>query len=177
MGVADVSGSGPDTISLGAGPLIALFFVGLVSAAAMVVPGISGSLLMLIMGYYYAVIYAINGFTSNLTTFNLSELIPYTILLTSYALGMLIGIILISKVIDYFFSSYPSFTYAAILGLVTASPVAVIANTNALNELTTGNAFVKMIIALVIALACYSLTFAVGRTDDVTEELPEETHA
>ncbi|GEK92199.1 DUF368 domain-containing protein [Alkalibacterium kapii] len=177
MGVADVSGGGPETISLGAGPLIALFFVGLVSAAAMVVPGISGSLLMLIMGYYYAVVYAINGFTSSLTAFNLTELIPFTVLLTSYAFGMLAGIILISKVIDYFFMHYPSFTYAAILGLVTASPVAVIANTDALDGLATGNAVMKIAIALIVALTCFMLTFAIGKTEDATEELPEETRA
>jgi len=177
MGVADVSGGGPETISLGFGPLVALFFVGLVSAAAMVIPGISGSLLMLIMGYYYAVVYTINGFTSNLAAFNIAEMIPFTILLISYALGMVVGIILISKVIDYFFTNYPSFTYASILGLVMASPVAVIANTDALNDLTTGNAIVKLLIALAIALACYALTFALGKTEDATEELPEETRA
>ncbi|MER2064060.1 MAG: DUF368 domain-containing protein [Alkalibacterium sp.] len=177
MGVADVAGGGPETISLGFGPLVALFLVGLVSAAAMVIPGISGSLLMLIMGYYYAVVYTINGFTSNLAAFNIEELIPFTVLLILYALGMVVGIILISKVIDYFFNTYPSFTYASILGLVMASPVAVIANTEALNDLTTGNAFVKLLIALIIALACFALTFVIGRTEDATEELSEESGA
>ncbi len=175
MGVADISGGGHETISLGVGPLIALFFVGLVSAAAMVIPGISGSLLMLIMGYYYAVVYTINGFTSNLAAFNISALIPFTVLLIAYALGMVVGIILISKIIDYFFINYPGFTYASILGLVLASPIAVVANTDALNDLSTGNAFVKVVIALVIALACYALTFAIGQTEDVTEELPEKS--
>lgn len=177
MGVADISGSGPETISLGFGPLVALFLVGLVSAAAMVVPGISGSLLMLIMGYYYAVVYTINGFTSNLAAYNLAEMMPFTILLMAFALGMLVGIILISKAIDYFFVNYPSFTYASILGLVMASPVAVIANTDALTDLTTGNALVKLVVALLIALACYALTFALGNTKDATEEIPEETRA
>jgi len=175
MGIADVSGGGPETISLGFGPLIALFFVGLVSAAAMVIPGISGSLLMLIMGYYYAVVYTINGFTSNLAALDIQALIPFTILLIAYALGMVVGIILISKVIDHFFNNYPSFTYASILGLVLASPVAVIANTDALNDLTTGNAFVKGVVALAIALGCYALTFGLAKTEDVTEELPEES--
>ena len=176
MGIADVSGGGPETISLGFGPLIALFFVGLVSAAAMVVPGISGSLLMLIMGYYYAVVYTINGFTANLAAFDIQALIPFTILLIAYALGMVVGIILISKVIDHFFNNYPSFTYASILGLVLASPVAVVANTDALNDLATGNAFVKLVVALAIALGCYVLTFGLAKTEDVTEELPEESH-
>lgn len=177
MGVADVSGGGPETISLGVGPLISLFFVGLVSAAAMVVPGISGSLLMLIMGYYYAVVYTINGFTSSLAAFDIVELIPFTVLLVAYALGMVAGIILISKIIDYFFTHYPSFTYASILGLVLASPIAVIANTNALNDLSTGNPFIQMFVALAIALVCFALTFGLAKTEDVTEELPEESRA
>ncbi|MFO8069310.1 MAG: DUF368 domain-containing protein [Alkalibacterium sp.] len=175
MGVADISGGGPETISLGFGPLVALFLVGLVSAAAMVVPGISGSLLMLIMGYYYAVVYTINGFTSSLAVFDIVALIPFTLLLTAYAFGMIVGIILISKVIDYFFKHYPSFTYASILGLVLASPIAVIANTDALIGLNIENGFFKLFVALVIALASYALTFVLGKTDDVTKELPEES--
>lgn len=176
MGVAEVAGGGVQSVSLGIGPLLALFFVGLISAAAMVIPGVSGSLLMLIIGYYYAVIYTINGFTESLSIFDMEALIPFTILLIAYALGMVVGIILISKVIDYFFKTQPGFTYASILGLVTASPIAVVSNTEALNDLQGSGAVVRLIIALALAGGSYALTYGLGRTKDSTEEIPEDSN-
>lgn len=176
MGVAEVAGGGVQSVSLGIGPMVALFFVGVISAAAMVIPGVSGSLLMLIIGYYYAVIYTINGFTEALGTFNMDNLIPFTILLLVYAFGMVVGIILISKVIDYFFKTQPGFTYASILGLVMASPVAVVSNTNALADLDGSGGLVRLLIAVIIAAACYALTYAIGQTKDSTEAIPEESN-
>lgn len=175
MGVAEVAGAGVQSVSLGIGPLVALFLVGVISAAAMVIPGVSGSLLMLIIGYYYAVIYTINGFTESLSNFDLDALIPFTILLVSYALGMVVGIILISKVIDYFFKTQPGFTYASILGLVIASPIAVVSNTDALADLDGNGAVLRLIIALALAGASYALTYGLGRTKDSTDAIPEES--
>ncbi|TVP89541.1 DUF368 domain-containing protein [Alkalibacterium sp.] len=175
MGVAEVAGGGVQSVSLGVGPMAALFFVGIISAAAMVIPGVSGSLLMLIIGYYYAVIYTINGFTEALGTFNMENLIPFTILLLAYAFGMVVGIILISKVIDYFFKTQPGFTYASILGLVMASPVAVVSNTNALADLDGSGGLMRFLLAVLIAAGCYALTYAIGKTEDSTKAIPEES--
>lgn len=172
MGVADVSGGGVQEVELAIGPLVALFFVGVISAAAMVIPGISGSLLMLIIGYYYAFLYVINGFTGALSSFNLEELVPFTVLVAAYGLGMIVGIVLISKVIDYLFKHFPSFTYAGILGLVLASPVAIVTNTEALEgweNLSTPS----ILLAIVLGIACFFLTYLLGQTEDSTEELEE----
>lgn len=175
MGVTEVAGGGVQSISLGIGPLLALFFVGMISAAAMVIPGVSGSLLMLIIGYYYAVIYTINGFTDALSNFDIESLIPFTILLVAYALGMVVGIILISKVIDYFFKTQPGFTYASILGLVMASPIAVVSNTQALDDIQGSGAILRVVIALALAGGCFALTYGLGQTKDSTEAIPEES--
>ncbi|EXJ23097.1 membrane protein [Alkalibacterium sp. AK22] len=176
MGVAEVAGGGVQTVSLGAGPLMALFLVGVIAAAAMVIPGVSGSLLMLIIGYYHAVIYTINGFTESLRTFDMDALIPFTILLIAYAAGMVVGIILISKLIDYFFKTQPGYTYAGILGLVMASPIAVISNTQALaHTQLTGAGIIRLLIALLLAVGCYAMTYGLGRTKDSTEAIPQES--
>lgn len=174
MGVADVSGGGVQSIRISFVPVISLFFVGVVSAAAMVIPGISGSLLMLIMGYYYAVINTINGFTESLATWNIESLIPNTFLLTVYALGMIVGIVLISKLIDNLFKTQPGYTYASILGLVLASPIAVVFNTDALDHLSGPNAVLQFFIALLLAALFYAVAYGLGKTDDSTEDIPEE---
>jgi putative membrane protein len=170
MGIADVSGGGVQELEVTTGTLIALFFVGMISAAAMVIPGISGSLLMLIIGYYYAFLFVINGFTSALSSFSMTELIPFTILLAAFGIGMIVGIVLISKVIDYLFKNFPSFTYAGILGLVLASPIAILTNTEAFASID-GHGVLYILIALVLGIACFFVTYLLGKTDDPTEEL------
>lgn len=177
MGVAEVSGGGPQTVELSAGPLIALFFVGVVAAAAMVVPGISGSLLMLIFGYYYIVINAINTLNAALTGMDFAVIITNVLFLGTFGVGMLVGIALISKLIDYLFKNHPGYTYASILGLVFASPIAVISNTQALAELNGGNTILKAVIALIVCSACFAFAYLLGRTEDAADELIEDSHS
>jgi len=175
MGIADVADSGMQSVAISASSLSMLFLVGLISAAAMVVPGISGSLLMLILGYYYVVINSINTFSSALASFDIDALIPVTILLTAFGLGVLVGLGLISKLLDYMFKNYPQLTYATILGLVLGSPIAVLANTQALDGLSSGNAVLQIVIALVITAAGFALSYGIGQLDDTTEEIPQDS--
>lgn len=169
MAFAETGGATGQTVSLTFGHLLALFFVGVISAAAMVIPGVSGSLLMLILGYYYAVIYTINQFTGALSSFDMSTLLPFGTLLGAYALGMLIGIILISKAIDYFFKTKPTFTYASILGLVVASPIAILTKTSAIPDLQSGRSIWYYLLTVVLGIGCFLLTFALGNTEDTSE--------
>ena len=94
-----------ETLSLG--NFILLFLIGFAGAAAMVIPGISGSFILLILGAYYTVIKAI-------TDFNIPVLIPI-------GLGVLTGFILSARLIGFLMEKFPKITYAFILGLVAGS--------------------------------------------------------
>jgi len=104
-GAAASSTAAVETLSLGS--FIFLFLAGFAGAAAMVIPGISGSFLLLIMGAYYTVIKAI-------TELNIPVLIPV-------GLGILAGIILSARLIGFLMEKFPKITYAFILGLVAGS--------------------------------------------------------
>jgi len=84
-----------------------VFLAGGAAAAAMVIPGISGSLLLLLMGMY-------STFISALTHMN------FPILLTA-ALGVGLGILLISRLIAILLRKWHRACYAVILGLVIGS--------------------------------------------------------
>src|SRR5690625_7908465 len=73
----------------------------------MILPGISGSFILLIMGVYLTVI---NG---------LKELDIPVILTVGF--GILIGLLTMSKVINYFLTHYRTATFALIIGLVIGS--------------------------------------------------------
>lgn len=170
MAVADISGGGIQEVEVAFIPLVSLFLVGMISAAAMVIPGISGSLLMLIIGYYYAFLFVINGFTSALSSMNPTDLLNFSILAAAYGFGMLVGIALISKVIDYLFKNHPVMTYVSIFGLVLASPIAIVTNTGAF-EYIFDNSFLYVFVSLAIGAACFFLTYFLGQANDSTETL------
>ena len=97
---------------------ILLFLVGVIAAATMVIPGISGSLVLMILGYYYPVINTINGVLKNDVFHNL-------MVLGVFGIGVVVGIVLISKLIDFLFKKYKIKTYFGVLGFVVASILAI----------------------------------------------------
>ena len=102
---------------MAAGDLLKYFITGVLAASMMLLPGISGSLVMLILGVYPVVIYAINEFTS----LNFAVL-P---ILISTGLGIVTGVLLASRVISHFLKNYTYLTYAAIIGLLFGSVFAI----------------------------------------------------
>lgn len=88
-----------------------LFFSGFLGSTAMVLPGISGSFILLVIGVYTTVIEAID-------TLDLPVIFVVGI-------GILLGIILMSKVINYFLMHFRSGTFAAIIGMVIGSVVVI----------------------------------------------------
>ncbi|HEX6594140.1 MAG TPA: DUF368 domain-containing protein [Bacillota bacterium] len=90
---------------------IFLFVAGFLGSAAMILPGISGSMILLVIGAYYTVIHAV----SNL----------YFDVLVVVGLGIVIGIVVMSKMIKFFLIHYKKGTYALVIGFVLGSLIIV----------------------------------------------------
>lgn len=99
---------------------VILFFVGMLAAVTMVVPGISGSFTLMLIGYYEPVLNMVNEITAfkNLST--------NIILMGVFMLGVVLGIVFISKVIEWCLKHYKRETYYAIIGFVLSSIVSVL---------------------------------------------------
>lgn len=113
-------------------PLI-YFFIGTVAAATMVIPGVSGSMVLMAVGYYEVVVNLVKDTLSALASFDTSVLFPNLGLLIPMGLGILIGIILIAKLITWLFSEHKQMTTFGILGLIIASPIVVFIELNYAN--------------------------------------------
>lgn len=98
---------------------ILLFGVGLITAATMIVPGVSGSLVLMMLGYYYPILELIK----NITQFE--NLFSNMIVATVFGIGVLAGIVGASKIIEYLFKKYEIPTYFGVLGFVFASVLAI----------------------------------------------------
>ena len=92
-----------------------IFIAGLLGAVAMIVPGISGSLLMLIMGVYPIVI------KSRPALFLPESFFTALILLLPNGFGVLAGLLIGAKLVKNLLEKAPNHAYAVILGLLCGS--------------------------------------------------------
>ncbi len=118
-------------LSVTPGTMAALFFIGALAAATMVIPGVSGSMLLMSLGYYTPIIDHINAFVIAVVTLDFGTVWYCMGILVPFGVGVLLGIFLIAKLVEYLLKRQERLTYFAILGLVAASPVAVLSGMDA----------------------------------------------
>lgn len=110
--------------------LIFVFFCGIVSVSGMAIPGLSGSFLLLILGNYNLLLVdAVNAlfrFISAVFIWDFSLLNePLTnrllFIISVFAAGSLIGLILFSNLIKLVLEKYPNFTLVSIIGFISGT--------------------------------------------------------
>lgn len=116
------------TLTPGVGNAILAFVIGTIAAATMIIPGVSGSMVMMILGYYTAVIGLINDCITALVTWDIQAMLSCVAILLPFGIGVLFGIVAVAHLIEFLMKRYEKATYCAILGLVAASPVPVFMN-------------------------------------------------
>ena len=114
------------SFDLNIGLIIALFLVGVISAATMVVPGVSGSLVLMILGFYAGIMSSISGFISAVFAFDWTQIFYYVGILAPFGIGFIVGVFAVAKLIEFLFNRFPSITYCGIIGLIVASPIAIV---------------------------------------------------
>ena len=104
-----------------------VFFLSVIAAAAMVIPGVSGSLILLALGYYDFIWKDLVGtFVNAVISLDLAGSVNGFLLILPFIIGVIVGIVLISKLIKLLIGKYPQTVYYAIFGLLVASPFAII---------------------------------------------------
>lgn len=106
--------------------VVKLFAVGIIAAATMVIPGVSGSMIMMILGYYNTIIDTINDFINALKAFDIAAMLDTFVVLVPFGFGVLVGIVAVAKLIEFMLKKFPLVTYWAIIGLIVASPFAIL---------------------------------------------------
>ncbi|QLD19830.1 DUF368 domain-containing protein [Staphylococcus aureus] len=106
-----------ETLTLSTSPIIKYFIAGMCASSAMLLPGISGSFMLLVFGVYGTVMLAI----SEVVKLNFAGL-P---ILLAVGFGVLAGFIISSKIIQYFLTHHKLMTFALIIGFVVGSLFAV----------------------------------------------------
>ena len=119
--------SGTETASLqisaiGFSDYLYFIFSGAVAASAMIIPGVSGSFILILLGVYWKVLGALSGLTSTLFNSGLTaEMISKLSILGSLFIGVIFGILLFSKIMSWALKNHPAITMYMILGLIIGS--------------------------------------------------------
>lgn len=154
------TGADADLTAVNVGNIIILFFIGMIASATMVVPGVSGSMVLLILGYYTSIIGEITGFLDSLKAMDMAGIGHGFAVLMPFGIGVIVGIIVIAKIIEWLLTYYCALTYSAILGLILASPFAIFINQYQTGTLTLTVWGVIIGVILMVVGAC--LTFIMG---------------
>ena len=132
---------------------IKVLLVGCVASATMIIPGVSGSLVLMLLGYYYPIISLIK----DLTHFN--NIIGNGIVLGFFGIGILVGLVLISKLLEYLFKKHAKATYCGVLGFIFASLIAIPASSYSViaGSICLSHIIISVITLLVGCIIAYKL--------------------
>ena len=87
--------------------MLFMFFAGAIAICAMILPGVSGSFILVLLGAYKPVLAAINN--RDFTT------------IATVGLGAIVGLLSFSRILKYLFANYKNYTLAILTGFIIGS--------------------------------------------------------
>ena len=131
---------------------IKLLVCAFIAAVAMIIPGLSGSFVMMLLGVYNTVINAIQ-----IKALNFYVIIPVGV-------GVLLGVILGAKLISTLIKKYKLMVYSVIMGLVIGSVYAILPSGFGFN-IQTGYGFVCLLFGVLTSVLVEKL----GKTTETSQ--------
>ena len=147
-----------DTIDMNIGQMLLMVVMGVIASGTMIIPGVSGSLVLMLLGYYKAATGALKTVASGLVHFDFAALGQPLLMLIPFVVGIVLGIFGVAKAIEWLTSKYPTATYCGVLGLVVASPISLLIQTD-----MSGASFVIVLISIITFAAGFAGAFLLAR--------------
>jgi putative membrane protein len=102
--------------------MLFVFFAGIIAAMALVIPGISGSFVLLLLGIYPVIIYSVSSIRLLFADIsNTTLLLNICKVLVPLVIGIIIGGLLMVRLIEKLLKNYHKLVYSIILGLLLGS--------------------------------------------------------
>lgn len=130
--------------------LIMMVVVGSIGSGTMIIPGVSGSMIIMAIGYFGPIMEILN----NIVKFN--EFGVNITLFAFFLVGVVLGLVLVSKLIKFLQSKSPSAVYSAILGLLVGSPFAMVYLTSKKYEIDFSNLWVYITSAIMLSAGIFA---------------------
>lgn len=127
---------------------IMLFISGFVDAMGTIVPGVCGTALLMILGYYNTVIHSLSDI------FNFSNLANNLFVLIPFSIGLIIGALLVSKLVNYLFKNYRIQTYYTIIGFAISSTIILF-----INAITSSFTLPQLLISCILFIIGFIISY------------------
>lgn len=148
-----------DTLDRGWISALIALVLGFVAAGTMIVPGISGSMVLLVLGYYNSIMGHLKGAIVALFGLNFSALGTHAMVLVPFGIGVCLGLVFVSKGIKWLLDRHPTPTYYGILALMLTSPYAIFQKATCF----TDGFFASLnVFSVLIAVLCLAAGFFVA---------------
>lgn len=95
--------------------------VGALAAIALTVPGLSGSLILLVIGFYRPLVDFTKQWGGEIFKGNMANTPKLLLMLLCFAIGCIIGVVIVSKVMSFLLKKDHDSTYFGILGFIVGS--------------------------------------------------------
>ena len=102
-------------------PLWYIFLAGFIGVSAMILPGLSGAYILLIMGVYQTILTNIRIAQDLIYNFDQQQFNKVSVVLIIFMLGVLIGIKVFARFLNWLLKLYPNNTIAVLIGLMIGS--------------------------------------------------------
>ena len=145
-----------DTIEMNLGQMLVMVIIGVIASGTMIIPGVSGSLVLMLLGYYKAVTGALKTFASALVHVDFAAMGQPLLMLLPFLIGIVLGILGVAKLIEWLTQRYPTVTYCGVLGLVVASPISLLLQTS-FQGVTAGLVVISVVTFALGFVAAYLL--------------------
>ena len=139
----------PDSLTISLGQMLILLVMGCIASATMIIPGVSGSMVLMLLGYYTPILNAVSNLKDAVFALDFAAMTNPILTLAPFGIGVVLGIFGVAKLIEWLLARFPTYTYCGVLGLVISSPVAILIRAD-----LTGVTFGIVLVSLV--------TFAIG---------------
>ncbi len=100
---------------------LVLIPVGMAAAVALTVPGLSGSLILLVLGFYRPLVDYVKSWASSCVHGDWQYIGPLLGVIGCFGLGCLIGVVLVSKIMTLLLKKYHDSTFFTIIGFISGS--------------------------------------------------------
>lgn len=147
-----------ESINMDALQVLIMVFIGMIASATMIIPGVSGSLVLMLLGYYKPVVNALSTLKDGLFSLNFDLMGQPVLMLLPFLLGIVLGIFGVAKLIEWLTARFPTPTYCGVLGLVVASPISLLIQTD-----LSGVSVLTVIISVVTLAAGFAGAYLLAK--------------
>ena len=142
---------------------IYILLTSIIASAVMIIPAASGMTILLIMGLYDDIMHLIELVVINLIILNFEPILNNIAFIILFGIGVILGVVIISKIITHVLNKKPSIIWSSVLGLLVVSILSIYNDvfTNRLDIILKTNLtfnIIFSIIALIVGIFIIFIT-------------------